>query len=193
MQEASKRKAMRRYEIPGGVRFITFSCEQRLPLLKKPEIAHIFQDALARARERLRYQLYAWVVMPEHIHLLVRPPEGVPLGRVLKWVKLSTAQRVIARWRDLDAPILARITREDDKPRFWQKGGGFDRNVRDLAEFQRHVRYIHRNPVERGLVQKPEEWRFSSMRWWMGIRDGELPCDPPPGDPRGWIRWKGYK
>jgi putative transposase len=195
MQQAPIRKAMRRREIPGNSRFITFSCQRRLPLFKNPAIAQVFQDSLARAHQRVRFQLYAWVIMPEHIHLLVRPPpppDDMPLDRVLLWIKLSTAQRVIKRWRELDAPILARITRDDGSPRFWQKGGGFDRNVRDLAEFQRHVKYIHQNPVERGLVERPEDWRFSSVRWWMGQREGELSCDPPPGDPRGWEGWKGY-
>jgi putative transposase len=172
MQQAPIRKNMRRRESAGNSRFITFSCQRRLPLFKNPAIAQVFQDSLARAHQRLGFRLCAWVIMPEHIHLLVLPPDDMPLDRVLLWIKLSTAQRVIKRWRELDAPILARITRDDGRPRFWQKGGGFDRNVRDLAEFQRHVKYIHQNPVERGLVERPEAWRFSSVRWWMGTARG---------------------
>lgn len=82
---------------------------------------------------------------------------------------------------------------KDGKARFWLKGGGFDHNVRNEASFRKFVRYIHRNPTERGLVEEPSQWRFSSLRWWIGVRDGELPCDPPPGDPRYWEDWRGYQ
>ena len=130
--------------------------------------------------------------MPEHVHLLVRPRSDARLDDALRSLKTSIAKRVVARWRELGAPVLSQITTSTGTVRFWQKGGGFDRNVRDLPEFCREVRYIHRNPVERELVVEPQTWRWSSVRWWMGLRDGEVECDPPPGDPRSWERWKGY-
>jgi hypothetical protein len=99
---------------------------------------------------------------------------------------------VLLRWKSINAPILTRIADATGRPRFWQKGGGFDRNVRSEAEFAREVRYIHRNPVERGLVKTPPEWPWSSVRWWMGLREGEVECDPPAGPPGSWDRWKGF-
>ncbi len=192
------RKTMQRREIPGGrggrggVRFVTFSCEKRLALLGSQAIRGVFEDALVRARHRFGFELFAWVVMPEHVHLLVRPSGGLPLDRILTWLKSSVMRRVLPRWKQLDAPVLTRLTRPDGTHRFWQKGGGFDRNVRDESEFMREVRYIHHNPVTRGLVKTPEGWRSSSVRWWMGHREGELACDPPPGDPGAWAGWRGY-
>jgi putative transposase len=183
---------MTRREIPGGVRFITFSCQRRLPLLSHPLAADTFAQSLDGARRRLGFELFAWVVMPEHIHLLVRPPHGVPLDRVLLSIKLGVATRVLAQWKSVGAPMLRDITRADRTPRFWQKGGGFDRNVRDTGEFMKDVHYIHRNPVERGLAERPEDWRWSSVRWWMGRRDGELECDPPPTRSIDWSGWRGY-
>jgi putative transposase len=181
---------MRRREVPGGVRFITFSCHRRLPLLGHAAIRDVFAEALAPARERHAFELFAWVVMLEHVHLLVRP--HARLDEALRSLKTSVAKRVLSRWRELRAPILERIRTSDGALRFWQKGGGFDRNVRDEDEFCREVCYIHRNPVERGLVARPEDWTWSSVRWWMGERGGEIDCDPPPGDPRSWAMWKGY-
>lgn len=183
---------MKRREIPGGVRFITCSCEHRLPLFMNPAIRAVFEDALDAARLRFQFELFAWVVMPEHVHLLLRPPQAVPLDRILTFIKTSVMRRVLPRWMELHAPILKRLARPDGTHRFWLKGGGFDRNVRDERAFMKEVRYIHRNPVERGLVQSAEDWRSSSVRWWMGQRDGELPCDPPPGDTRAWTNWRGY-
>lgn len=139
---------------------------------------------MVAARQRFALGLFAWVVMPEHVHLLVSPGER-PLSPALKSLKQSVAQRVIAGWRSDDAAALGAIM-AGGAPRFWLDGGGFDRNVRDEEEFSKQVRYIHRNPVERGLVASPELWRWSSVRWWMGRRAGEVECDPPPG--AGWER-----
>ena len=183
---------MRRWEGAGGARFVTFSCQRRLALLGRAQIRDVFVEALEIARKRHGFELFAWVVMPEHVHLLMRPKSGSLLSDALRSLKTSVAKRVLRRWLELDAPVLEKIRTPRGELRFWQKGGGFDRNVRDLEEFCREVRYIHRNPVERGLVGRPEDWRWSSVRWWLGDRDGVLPCDPPPGDPAAWARWKGH-
>ena len=183
---------MRRREIPYGIRFVTFSCYQRLPLLSHPAIRDVFVRSLGDACERDRLQLFAWVIMPEHVHLLIRPPEGVTLGASLRSLKQSVGQRVVSRWRELRAPVLTRVTTPAGTIRFWQKGGGFDRNVRDETEFTKEVRYVHHNPVTRGLVDKPEDWEWSSVRWWMGDRDVKLTCSPPPGGAEAWAGWTGY-
>lgn len=185
------RKRLKRREVIGGVRYITFSCHRRSPLLGNPSIRDVFVRALYAARARFRFELYAWVVMPEHVHLMLRPPEGLALDAILKALKQSVAQTVIARWKQLNATVLDSIT-VHGRIRFWQRGGGFDRNVRDQSELAREIRYIHRNPIERGLVQSPEDWVWSSLRWWMGIGSDDQPCDTPPGDPRSWAAWKGF-
>ncbi len=189
---------MVRREVPHDVRFLTFSCERRLPLLAHPEIAGLFATRLAEARTVFNLRLIAWVVMPEHVHLLVVPSGGVPLDRVLEFIKKSVAQRVIARWKRLNAPVLARIAdHADGKPRFWQKGGGFDRNVRDVEELTGEIRYVHCNPVTRGLCGLPTDWPFSSARWWArytGESTSPLPlieCDPP--SEAGWEKWQGWR
>jgi putative transposase len=181
---------MKRREIPGGLRFVTFSCEHQLPLLGHPAIRDLFVSRLAAARSRFAFSLIAWVVMPEHAHLLVLPSDEATATRSLQWLKQSVAQRVVARWRELDAPILREITRPDGRIRYWQKGGGFDRNVRNDAEMSKTIQYIHRNPVERMLVEQPQQWTWSSVRWWMGKRGDALPCDHPPG--RRWEQWRGF-
>jgi REP-associated tyrosine transposase len=196
---------MQRREVPGGVRFLTFSCQRRLPLFSNAKVARVFVRSLVRVRRETGLELFAWVVMPEHVHLLVRPPfpptsanqmnTNEPLAPILKGIKMAVSKRVLARWADMDAGILRKLDDGHGHPRFWQKGGGFDRNVRDRAEFCREVRYIHRNPVERDLVECARDWEFSSVRWWMGQIDGEVACDPPPGvpgDPDHWREWRGF-
>ncbi len=186
--EPAIRKRMKRREGGGDARFITFSCEQRLPLLGNPAIRDLFVRSLAACRARFGFELFAWVVMPEHVHLIVRPRKSDLFARALLFLKLSVAQRVIARWRELGAPILSKITRPDGSPRFWQKGGGFDRNIRHEGEFAREVRYVHRNPVERGLVERPGDWAWSSARWWLDEEPWLIEGDAPPWIPREQMR-----
>ena len=185
------RTRMKRREIEGGVRYLTFSCYHRLALLGTPLLRDVFVLALYEARAAFGFELFAWVVMPEHVHLVILPPPGVQMATILKAIKQSVAETVIARWKKLGARVLNTITTAEGVE-FWQPGGGFDRNVRNDAELCREIRYIHRNPVERGLVENPEDWAWSSVRWWMGIGDPSRPCDLPPGDARAWRAWKGY-
>lgn len=186
------RKLMRRWEPAWTARFVTFSCEQRLQLLGNPLVRDVVVDSLFIARARFGFELFAWVIMPEHVHVLARSRDGASLGRALRAIKLGSSQRILSRWKELDAPVLSRIVRPDGRLRFWQKGGGFDRVVRDRTSFCKNVRYIHRNPVERGLVGTPEEWRWSSVHSWVGKWEGERACDEPLGAPELWEAWQGF-
>ncbi len=175
-------KTMRRFEIPEGIRFITFSCEKRLPLLRHPKIADLFSSSLMAAKRRHRFELFAWVLMPEHVHLLVRPAAGVGLSPALKAIKQSVSLAVLDRWRALNAPILKRLE-HDGVPRFWMYGGGYDRNVRHAGELSKDVRYIHHNPVRRGLCRAPADWKWSSAAWWESrpvLLEPLVLCDPLP-------------
>jgi putative transposase len=61
--------------------------------------------------------------------------------------------------------------------RFWQPGGGYDRNVTGSAALRAMIDYIHANPVRRGLVSRPEEWEWSSARWFAGKRPVQIEMD----------------
>jgi len=165
------RKRLHRIENPGDARFLTFSCEQRLPLLGSPVLRDAFAAQLQSIQSCDAFDLLAWVVMPEHVHLVLLPrlPEWT-VDRILKAIKQPFAQRVINRWRSLDAPILPRITDASGRVRFWQRGGGYDRNVRIDGELIEKIRYIHASPVRRGLVERMEDWEWSSARWYEGDR-----------------------
>jgi putative transposase len=164
------RKRLRRREVIGQVRFLTFSCHRRLPLFASAPIREVFVDALAAAHATHRFRLYGWVLMPEHVHLLIRPDhDAADVATILRSIKQPVAQRTVQRWRELNARVLSRLAVSQGRTRFWQAGGGFDRNVRDADEFRRELLYIHSNPVKRGLVFRPADWMWSSARWYLGI------------------------
>ncbi len=114
--------------------------------LKDPHIAESVQNSLLFFDGK-RYRLTAWVLMPNHAHLLLTPCAGQKLSRILQSLKSYTAN---------EANKLA--VREGQ---FWQPES-FDRHVRDANHFAKVVAYIENNPVKARLCKKPEEWRFSS-------------------------------
>lgn len=83
--------------------------------------------------------------MPEHVHLLLREPERGTLADAIKPLKQGVSRRLAG-----------------DAEHFWQKRY-YDRNIRDAREFRATLRSIHRNPVKRGLCERPEDWAWSSF------------------------------
>jgi len=171
------RKTRVRYEVVGQPRMLTFSCRARLALFEMVQRKDGFALDLSRARGRLGFLLHAWVIMPEHVHVIVTPrlPE-VTVPRILRAIKGPIAQRAARAWKK-HAPPDPRLVDRDGTIRFWQRGGGYDRNIRSHDDLREKVAYLHANPVRRGLVALPTEWRWSSARWWAGERDNTIECD----------------
>jgi putative DNA methylase len=115
--------------------------------LHMPEIAKIVTDAIYH-RDLQAYQLHAFVVMPNHVHLLMAPL--VAVSKVMQSLKRFTAR---------EANRILGLTGQP----FWQDES-YDRLVRNDAEFERIVHYIERNPVTAGLAAMPEEFPWSSAR-----------------------------
>jgi putative transposase len=117
-------------------------------------------------------QWWGYVVMPEHIHLLVSEPEKDDLSRVMQVLKQRVARKVLGELRrgaPRAVPTLSQRTRKDGAPsgdsaeHFWQ-ARFYDFNVWSAVKHIEKLRYIHRNPVRRGLVLEPEQWVWSSYR-----------------------------
>ena len=152
-----------RFEIENQPRFITCSCQSRLTLFNNDAIKDAFVEELTECQNRLDFALHVWVVMPEHIHLLLTPNiPATTITSVLQDLKARSAGRILRRWYQLDAPILNRLRDKKGKAHFWLAGGGYDRNIESGDEYQEKLHYIHNNPVKRGLVNRPEQWQWSS-------------------------------
>lgn len=173
-----RRHHRKRYEHAGDGRYLTFSCYRGLPLFANDRIKDALAVQLEERRKRDGFQLIAWVIMPEHVHLLIIPPAGQTASKVLQGIKQPFAQRTLARWRKLDAPILARLLDTRGETRFWQRGGGYDRNIVSESELIEKIAYIHANPVRRGLVSVETAWVWSSANWYIGDRSGPVQIDP---------------
>ena len=127
----------------GHLHFITFSCHNRLPYLDSSKPKEILEQVIERARRSHNFLLYAYVLMPEHVHLLLSEPKS-----------LSSTLRVI---KGESSKLL-----KGSHNHFWQPRY-YDFNVFTTRKFKEKIQYIHRNPVTRGLVTKPEDYRWSSF------------------------------
>ncbi len=144
-------RGLERFQQSGQSHFLTFSCYRRRANFSSPPSYDLFVQCLEDMRLRFAMCIYGYVVMPEHVHLLVNEPEHATLAEAIHFLKLSFAKRLRSRKRATESSS------------FWQKRY-YDRNVRDAQEFTVKLRYLHRNPVKRGLVKEPGEWEWSSFR-----------------------------
>ena len=137
-------EGLKRYQFTGDLHFVTFSCDQRRPWLAQPSTKRVFEEALERVRLKFRLYVLGYVVMPEHVHLLLSEPESAPLSKAVLSLKSSVAKL------------------SEQRP-FWPPRY-YDFNVFTERKRVEKLRYMHRNPVKRGLVERPEDWAWSSFR-----------------------------
>ena len=146
--------------------FITCSCYRRLPFLKQARSRDRFLSILEQTRQRYRFVVVGYVVMPEHIHLLITEPEMGNPSKVMQVLKQSSARALLPkRKRTRRDPRQGSLFAEEPQPRaFWQ-ARFYDFNVWSAKKRVEKLRYMHRNPVKRGLVESAEQWRWSSYRF----------------------------
>ena len=138
---------LKRYQQEGDDHFITFSCHGRRPYLCTPSAKDIFLDSLELTRRRYQFEVLGYVVMPEHVHILLSEPAEDLLSKALQSLKLSVSKRL------------------NQRP-FWQPRY-YDFNVFTHNKRVEKLKYMHRNPVTRGLVERPEDWPWSTYRHYL--------------------------
>jgi putative transposase len=147
----------------GHLHFITSSCYARRPLLGTPSRRNLFLQILEQTRLRRSFVVVGYVVMPEHIHLLISEPEQGTPSTITQVLKQRFARRVLGDLRRRGNQSQALLWQEMlDSGHVWQRRF-YDFVVRTEIKKIEKLKYIHRNPVSRGLVLEPEEWVWSSF------------------------------
>ncbi len=159
-------RTKRAFGEPEAVRYMTFSCERQLPLFHRAATRDAFVVLLLAAAAAGELVLHAWVVMPEHVHVLASPGTFSVAGALAR-VKSRFARATLALWEVERPGVLASLTRSDGRRRFWLAGGGFNRPMANAAACWARARYTHANPVRRGLVERPRHYKWSSA--WDGV------------------------
>ena len=147
---------LKRHQTEGHDHFITFSCHRRLPHLDHDDARIVFEEILEKLRQRHQFFLFGYVLMPEHVHLLVSEPKLQSLATTLSVLKGETSKLL-----------------RGDRPQFWQTRY-YDFKVLTHRKHVGKLRYMRRNPVKRGLVDKPEDWPWSSFRHYLSGEPGRI-------------------
>ena len=146
---------LKRFQEARCLHFVTFSGYQRFPRLGTPRARDLFEQTFEQARRWYGFYVAGYVVMPEHVHLLLSEPERAKLSVALQMLKQNVARRL----------------REAEGGPLWQPRY-YDFNVWSEAKRIEKLRYMHRNPVARGLVHSPEDWEWSSFRHYLSGVEG---------------------
>ena len=127
--------------------FVTAVCWQRMPFFKDARKAELMMDVLEHYQQQGKYALHEFVIMPDHLHLLIEPAEDLSLERAVQLIKGGFSYRVgkLERKRGL----------------VWQESFTNHR-TRNEEDFEGHVTYIRMNPVRAGLVERAEDYPYSS-------------------------------
>ena len=155
-------RGLYRFQQSGDLHFITFSCYRRAALLQTPQARRVFEETLEQVRRWYGIYVIGYVVMPEHVHLLLTEPERSTLAITLQMLKQNVSHKVL----------------HPPDTQFWQTRY-YDFNLRSSEKRIEKLKYIHRNPVRRGLVEKPEDWEWSSYRHYSTGIDGVVEIESP--------------
>lgn len=147
--------------------YVTSVIQGRRPIFRDPELARRYLDILELTRADLGFEVYAYGVMPDHVHLIVRCRPEAPIGVAMQRINGRSARMIndARRWQG----------------RVWQKRYN-DYALRSPSDLRRKLDYVHANPVRAGLCGSPAEWIASSYRRLMGLTD-----DCPVALTREWL------
>lgn len=157
-----------RFQRSGQSHFVTFSCYHRHRLFTTDISCRVFESALERVRRSYGLRGYGYVVMPDHVHLLLSEPQRSTLADALKSLKQGVSRRLMGK-----LPLKPESGLRGAPEHFWQKRY-YDFNIRNYPQFVEKLRYIHRNPVKCGSCERPEEWEWSSFRHYATGSEGRV-------------------
>ena len=168
----------KRYNTPRHAHEITFSCYQSRDYLLDDRLCEFFIESLEESKRNYAFLIWAYVLMPTHIHLLIWPKNTeYDIAVIFKAIKGRCARKYstylkdmsMHKWNEFLVPSRGRMDF-----RLWQSGGGFDRNLWNATAIHHSITYIEGNPVRKKLVLRPEDWRWSSAHARM-FNEGLMP------------------
>ena len=162
-------EGLKRYCGRGHLHFITSSCYRQRPLLATIRARDIFVEELGRVRDEMDFRLIGYVVMPEHVHLLISEPPGGTPSKAIQKLKQRVSRRLRKRRKRVSVDQLRFAFDCDEQPAFWQ-ARFYDFNVYSAGKKSEKLNYMHANPVIRKLVRHPKDWPWSS---WSHYRAGK--------------------
>jgi putative transposase len=171
-------KNLNRYHGRDELHFVTFSCYRRLPLLATACGRNLFVKELDEARHGYDFLLVGYVLMPNHVHLLISEPKKCSSSSALQMLKQRVSRKMRGQHRvvPLTAPRMPVAKHIGDLPGFWQPRF-YDFNVYSHEKKNEKLDYMHANPVNRGLVLHAQDWPWSSWEFYFRSESGLIAMD----------------
>ena len=154
----------RRTRVCGATYFFTLVTHERTRLFSDTRVVDAWYEATAKIRATRPFTTDAEVILPDHIHTMWELPDGdddYPTRIRLVKSAFTRAMRRVA-----DHPVLSASRKRKGEREVWQRRY-WEHLIRDEADFEAHLDYIHSNPVKHGLVAKPIDWPHSTFRHWV--------------------------
>ena len=181
-QDGTIRHLRKSMDLENHAHELTFSCYKKYKLLSKDRTRQWLVDAFDRARHELDFHLWAYVIMPEHVHTIVLPQlREYKTADILKACKGGVGRRAVNFLKRVNPQWLERLTvrrpNGEVKRHFWQPGGGYDRNIITMKALVQAVALHSRQPCSSRPRREPHGLEWSSARWYEGERDAKLKMD----------------
>jgi len=150
-----------------GIYFVTATVVQWVDVFTRRDYVAIVLDSLRYCQDKKGLQIFGWVVMSNHIHMIVSCKEGFDLSDTLRDFKKFTSAKIVAaienNMRESRRSWLLWLLKNKNEITFWQPGN-HPEEIRSLEFFRQKLNYIHNNPVRAGIVDREEEYIYSSAR-----------------------------
>ncbi len=157
---------LHRTYIPDGIYFVTTNTEGRSSILSLPIVAKIVEESIWWKNRRSKFMVFAYVVMPDHLHMLLQPTKDT-ISRIMQSIKSNSAREInrhITKTHSRERALSAMGTIMSVEPFRWQQSF-YDHVITDEQDFMNHVEYIRYNPVKAGLVTEPEDYPYLFVDW----------------------------
>jgi putative transposase len=154
---------LRHFDGHGDVRFVTFTCFRRHKYLTTEIARNTMLEALTYLRTQRDIHIFGWILMPDHVHLVLHPPNTVRLGKAIGELKRWTSRQILHRLPS----TLQVVFRINGQSAVWQRRC-YDYNCRTVESVIEKIEYCHKNPVRSGFVTTPDQWVWSSYNWYQG-------------------------
>jgi len=156
--------------------FITFTCFQRREFLASARNKNIAIQILGEVRARFNFALVGYVLMPDHLHLLISEPPGSTPAKAIQVFKQRVSRKLRGKKRRAKSQLTLPFPEQPSNPRrFWQRRY-HDFNVYSRRKLREKLDYMHANPVNARLVAHPKDWPWSSWSAYVG-KPALLPID----------------
>lgn len=163
------------YDNLDTAQFITFSCYHKYQLLIEIKPKNIFLKHLKEVCIKYNINILGYVIMPEHVHLVLYPNQSVEMGLVIGEIKSKSAREILLLFKSQKNSLLTKLS-VNDRLVFWQKRC-YDHNCRSIDIVKDRINYCHKIPVTKGLALTMEDWKFSSYRWYKNMDEVKLEID----------------